>query len=117
LIDLLPGVLGGERSAAERRLTGLLRDGGIGGWVANVEIHDGAGLIGVADVAIPRARLVVEIDGLAYHVTPDRFQHDRRRQNRLVAAGWTVLRFTWRDLTERLGYVTGTVRGMLHDRD
>jgi very-short-patch-repair endonuclease len=38
--------------------------------------------------------LVIEVDGWAYHRTPDRFQRDRERQNRLVAAGWTVLRFT-----------------------
>ena len=29
------------------------------------------------------------------------FQADRTRQNRLVAAGYTVLRFTWADLTLR----------------
>ena len=109
LRSLLDGVVGGERSAAERVLTGLLREGGVTGWTANVEIRDGTGLIGVADVAFPEARLVVEVDGLAYHVTPDRFQHDRHRQNRLIAAGWTVLRFTWRDLTQRPGYVVGTI--------
>ena len=60
-------------------------------------------------MVFPGAKLVVEVDGLAHHVTPDRFQADRQRQNRLVAAGWTVLRFTWRDLTERPGYVVATI--------
>lgn len=58
-------------------------------------------------------RLVVEIDGWAYHSTPDRFQGDRTRQNRIVAAGWDVLRFTWRDVTERPGYVIATIRATL----
>ena len=107
---LLDGVRGGERSEAERVLTGLLKAAGVTGWVANAEVRDEAGLIGVVDVAIPKARVVIEVDGQAYHVTPERFQRDRSRQNRLVAAGWTVLRFTWRDLTDRPGYVVGTVR-------
>jgi very-short-patch-repair endonuclease len=107
---LVRGVTGGERSAGERRLTGLLCGARITGWEANVDIRDDEGLIGVGDLVFREARLVVEVDGLAYHVTPERFQRDRQRQNRLVAAGWTVLRFTWRDLTERPGYVVASVR-------
>jgi very-short-patch-repair endonuclease len=61
-------------------------------------------------VVFASAKLVVEVDGLAFHVTPERFQRDRQRQNRLVAAGWTVLRFTWMDLTERPSYVVASVR-------
>ena len=34
---------------------------------------------------------------------------DRRRQNRLVNAGWTVLRFTWQD-TLHPDYIPHTVR-------
>jgi very-short-patch-repair endonuclease len=110
LIDVVSGVVGGERSAGERRLTELLRAARITGWEANAEIRDGDRLIGVGDVVFARAKLVVEVDGLAFHVTPERFQRDRQRQNRLVAAGWTVLRFTWRDLTERPSYVVASVR-------
>jgi very-short-patch-repair endonuclease len=110
LRGLLEGVRGGERSAGERRLTLLLRTARITGWEANVDIRDDEGLIGVGDLVFREAKLVVEVDGLAYHVTPERFERDRRRQNRLVAAGWTVLRFTWRDLTERPGYVVDSVR-------
>jgi very-short-patch-repair endonuclease len=110
LRSLLDGVVGGERSAGERRLTELLRAARITGWEANAEIRDGDRLIGVGDVVFASAKLVVEVDGLAFHVTPERFQRDRQRQNRLVAAGWTVLRFTWRDLTERPSYVVASVR-------
>jgi very-short-patch-repair endonuclease len=110
LIDVMAGVVGGERSVAERRLTDLLRGARITGWEANAEIRDEAGLIGVGDVVFATAKLVVEVDGWAFHVTPERFQHDRQRQNWLVTAGWTVLRFTWRDLTERPDYVVASVR-------
>jgi hypothetical protein len=79
----------GAGLAAERRLTELLRVAGITGWTANAEIRDATGLIGIGDVVFAGSKLVLEVDGLAYHVTPERFQRDRQRQNRLVAAGWT----------------------------
>jgi very-short-patch-repair endonuclease len=113
LIRLHSQVRGGERSEAERRLTGLLRAAGITGWQVNGAVCDDQGLIGVADVLFRRARLVIEVDGWAYHSTPDRFQRDRERQNRLVAAGWTVLRFTWRDLTDHPERVVATLRRVM----
>lgn len=113
LVALRDLVAGGERAESERRLTALLRGAGITGWRANVPISDGEGLIGVGDVAFDRERLVIEVDGWAYHSSPDRFQRDRQRQNRLVRAGWRVLRFTWRDLTQRPDHVIAETRAML----
>jgi very-short-patch-repair endonuclease len=110
---LVGKVSGGARSAAERLLHKLFRQSGLTEWDANAEIRDSAGVIGVVDVAFRRVRLVIEIDGWAFHSTPERFQRDRQRQNRLTAAGWTVLRFTWRDLTERPEHVVETVRRLL----
>jgi len=37
----------------------------------------------------------------AYHRDAERFRQERRGQNELVLAGWTILRFTWDDLTHR----------------
>jgi hypothetical protein len=106
-------VAAGSRFAAERECARLLSAGGLRGWTANAVIEDGGRLLARGDIVFRGARLVVELDGWAYHVTPERFQHDRRRQNQLVAAGWTVLRFTWRDLTERPEYVVATIRRMV----
>lgn len=103
----------GARSAAERMAVTLLRASNVTGWRANVEIHDERGLIGVGDIVFEPARLVVELDGQAYHVAPAQFQRDRQRQNRLVQAGWTVLRFTWQDLTRRPQHVVETIRAVL----
>jgi very-short-patch-repair endonuclease len=111
----LAGAAGsGAHSGAERLAHDLLRRARITGWRANVPLHDrDEELIGVGDIVFDRERLVVEIDGRAHHVSPDRFERDRERQNRLVAEGWTVLRFTWRDLTTRPDQVRGQVRRML----
>lgn len=113
LVGLTRVAAAGAWSAAERLAADLLRKGRISGWRANAEIYDDRGLIGVGDVVFEDVKLVVEVDGRAHHATPDRFQRDRERQNRLVAAGWTVLRFTWRDLVERPSYVLAAIRGML----
>jgi len=81
-------------SVAERVMVRLLRGAGIEGWVLGHPF--GPYLI---DLAFPDARLAVEIDGWAWHVDQDRFVADRHKGNALVRAGWTVLRFTWHDLT------------------
>ena len=83
-------------SHAERLQVRLLRAAGITGWELNYPL--GGYLI---DVAFPAQRVAIEVDGWAWHMTPDRFTRDRQRQNTLVNLGWTILRFTWHDLTTR----------------
>ncbi|GAA2387287.1 hypothetical protein Cme02nite_21890 [Catellatospora methionotrophica] len=92
----------GARSVAERLLAQGLRRRRISGWQANLTVYDEGGLIGEVDFGFAEILLAVEVDGRAWHSADDRFQRDRTRQNRLVRAGWTVLRFTWSDLTEDL---------------
>lgn len=43
-------------------------------------------------------RLVVETDGYRFHSSRRAFESDRRRDQSLALAGWTVLRFTWRQV-------------------
>ncbi|MCL3862860.1 endonuclease domain-containing protein [Actinotalea sp. K2] len=102
----------GTLSAAERRLRVILQRSGITGWRFDQQVLDVDGIIGRADVLFVRERLVLEVDGFASHGRAQ-FQHDRTRQNRLVAAGFTVLRFTWADLTERPHAVADQVRSVL----
>jgi hypothetical protein len=52
------------------------------------------------DFMWPQARLVVEIDGLRFHGHRRAFENDRRRDQVLVAAGYRVIRITWRQLTQ-----------------
>jgi very-short-patch-repair endonuclease len=59
------------------------------------------------------ARIAIEIDGWAWHTDVQRFRTDRRKGNALVRAGWTVLRFTWHDLTNRPDYVISEIRAAL----
>jgi very-short-patch-repair endonuclease len=63
----------------------------------------------VLDCIIDGVPLLIEVDGFAYH-GKERFVSDRRRQNALVAEGWTVLRFTWDDLVNRPHEVAQIIR-------
>jgi very-short-patch-repair endonuclease len=103
----------GAAAESERVLHRLLRTAGITGWQANHRVTDRGRIVAVVDVALVHRRVAIEIDGMAFHVDVDRFQRDRQRQNALVALGWTVLRFTWADLTERPGYVIAAIRQAL----
>ena len=116
LRELLRGVASGARSAAERLAQKVLGRSGIDGWRWNHPVALPDGTTAVADAALPELRIAVEIDGRAYHSGPREFQHDRTRQNALVAAGWIVLRFTWHDLTRRPGYVVAAVRAAVRSR-
>ena len=105
----------GDRASAEseRRLITLVRRAGITGWTVNDPIALPDGTTTPGDLVFRERRVLVEVDGWAWHHTPDRFQRDRYRQNQLVATGWTVLRFTWSDLTQRPDYVVGQIRRSL----
>lgn len=60
-----------------------------------------------------KERLVVEMDGWGSHRTRSAFEEDRARDARLAVFGYTVLRFTWRQIeTDAVG-VARTVRELL----
>jgi very-short-patch-repair endonuclease len=101
-------------SRAERLTHRLYRDAGIGGWVGNLKVWvPQQWATYYLDIAFERQRLACEVDGRETHDTDDAFETDRERQNVLVLAGWTVLRFTWRMLTEQADYVVWATREAL----
>ena len=54
-----------------------------------------------ADFLWREERVVVEADSDKWHGTRQRIENDRRRDQRLTAAGWTVIRTSWRQMTYR----------------
>jgi very-short-patch-repair endonuclease len=110
---VLADVCSGAHSEAEVKIHRLMRDAGISGWLANVPLHDEAGLIGIVDILFREQRLVLEIDGRAFHSDERAFQRDRSRQNRLIAQGYRVLRFTWVDVVRRPAEVVAAIRNAL----
>ena len=65
------------------------------------------------DFAYPERRIAIEVDGWAKFSSPEGAQAVLARQNALVAAGWTVLRFTWGDVVRRPRHVAGLVSASL----
>jgi len=66
--------------------------------VPQYDVHAAGRFLARVDLAFPEAKLAIEYDGRAVHERQDVFVRDRQRQNDLVRAGWTVLRFTAADL-------------------
>jgi very-short-patch-repair endonuclease len=81
------------RSEAERRLLELLRAAEIAPAATNARVgrHE-------VDFLWTAERLVVEVDGYAYHSNRAAFERDRARDAALQAAGYRVMRATWRQI-------------------
>src|SRR5918992_3105529 len=86
---------GFTRSEAERRLTQLCKAAGLPPPRTNARV---AGY--EVDAYWPAERLIVEVDGWTYHRTRTAFERDRRKDAALQAAGYRVVRITWRRLTK-----------------
>jgi very-short-patch-repair endonuclease len=102
---LLQAADDGARSEAERLLIRLLKAAKITGWRANYPV--GGYRI---DVAFPKSKVAIEVDGFAFHSDSEDFHADRKRQNAIALLGWQVLRFTWLDLTEYPQRVIAEIR-------
>lgn len=50
------------------------------------------------DFILRDARLIIELDGHAYHSTPEKLEKDAIRQRYLTRAGYTIIRFTGREI-------------------
>jgi very-short-patch-repair endonuclease len=96
------------RSEAEQRLLRLIRDAGLPAPETNTYLH---GL--EVDFLWPRQRLVVEVDGFAFHSDRAAFERDRARDAALVAAGFRVIRVTWRQLVDQPLLVVARIAGAL----
>jgi very-short-patch-repair endonuclease len=71
--------------------------------------------LGRADLAWPDRKVLVEFDGDG-HRARDVFVDDLRRQNRLVNAGWLILRFSSADVLGRPESVIDDIRSALSGR-
>lgn len=64
-----------------------------------------------ADIYIPSSKIVVEVDGFAYHKSKSAFQKDRERQNDFMASGYRVYRYYTRQILCELGAVVDQIIG------
>ncbi len=103
-----------SESALETRLRLLLiRAGLIPEDLQHLLLRPDGSIFARLDLAWPSRFVAVEADGKRYHSDPDPLFGDRTRQNRVSIRRWTVLRFTWYDVTARPEYVVECVRAAL----
>ena len=95
-------------SVFERRAARLFTTAGLPPPELQYELRCPDRVVVNIDVAFPRARLAVEPEGNKWHGATRR-QVDMTRQNQIALIGWTVLRFSWRDLVERPDWVVACV--------
>ena len=83
------------RSEAERRALELIGRARLPEPETNVKVagHE-------VDLLWRAERLIVEVDGYAFHSMRRSFEHDRRRDQVLLARGYRVMRVTWRQLSD-----------------
>lgn len=91
----------------------VLEDGGLRPFETQPVVRAGRATIGRVDFAWPEQRLVVEVDGFAFHADRSTYRSDRRRGNALVLAGWRVLRFSWEDVVGAPAVLVARVRAAL----
>jgi very-short-patch-repair endonuclease len=96
------------RSELEERFQAFVLNAGLPAPKTNIRIEELE-----VDCAWPRERLIVELDGRSVHGVTDAFELDRARDRRLEAAGWRVVRITWRQLHDTLDDVEADLRRLL----
>lgn len=57
------------------------------------------------DIAWRDLLFIVEVDGYAWHFTPEQTEYDNTRRNRLRDLGWTIRVYTWRQVMQHPGRV------------
>ena len=96
------------RSELEERFQEFLRRAGLPLPMTNQRVEGFE-----VDCVWPAQRVIVELDGHATHSPAHAFERDRARDRRLEAAGWHVIRITWRQLHEEPALVEADLRRLL----
>ena len=94
-IRLADGLAG---SPQETRLRLLVHRSALPKPVAQFVVRDRAGFVARVDLAWPEAKIALEYEGVWHGEAPQQVVADRRRLNRLTAAGWRVIFVTAGDL-------------------
>lgn len=107
-LDALDPDLARTRSELERRAIALVRRHGLPRPEVNARLHGFE-----VDLLWRERRVVVELDGRAFHAVAGAFDRDRRRDAELESAGYRVVRFGWRHILHEPAWVAGRLADLL----
>jgi REase_MTES_1575 len=94
----------------------VVRPGSLPRPLFQYRIFDGKDFVARRDFVYLYEMLAIEVDGWRFHAGLEAWQRDLATDNRLVALGWVVLRFTWDDVTKRPDQVIRRIREVLEQR-
>lgn len=103
---------GGGVSPPERLALHALLRNGHERWTAGLWVQVGPAQECWLDMAVEDVKLCVEVDGWTVHSRAEAYHTDRERQNALTLAGWTVLRYTPRQLRDDLDGAVAEIMAM-----
>jgi very-short-patch-repair endonuclease len=103
------------RSLFEAKLLPLIAKAGLPIPKINAPVRTAEAVLEV-DFFWPDQRFVVEADSRRHHAIEVAFERDRKRDRELLAAGYTVLRVTWREAEKEPAAVLAAVRSELGRR-
>lgn len=98
-------------SELEHLLLDVLIAGRYGPVSPQVPLEPLGGVKGRCDFFADHVGAILEADGRRWHTRIEDFERDRRRDNRLQAAGYNVFRFTHHELTEQRSEVIRVLDG------
>ncbi|MDQ3954214.1 MAG: endonuclease domain-containing protein [Actinomycetota bacterium] len=94
----------------------VVRPGALPRPLFQYRIFDGEEFIARRDFVYLYEMVAIEVDGWRFHAGLEAWQRDLATDNRLIALGWVVLRFTWDDVTKRPDQVIRRIRQVLEQR-
>jgi len=97
-----------HQSRLEETFHDLIRGSDIPDYEANVFVESE-----LVDALWRQERVIVELDGFAYHKSRAQFEKDRRRDAKLQVAGYKVLRITQQRLQNEPEAVLAEIRALL----
>jgi very-short-patch-repair endonuclease len=103
-------------SVMESALRGLLCQAGLPIFEPQFPIEISTGETWHPDLGHAGTGIAIEADSVLNHGTTTRLEIDTQRYDEFAAAGYVVLRFTWRQITERPDWVVDMVLRTLKQR-
>lgn len=95
LRDAFGRIRTGSWSRLETWVRLILIDAGLPEPVLNFDAYDAAGqFLGCIDLAYPDLKIAIEYEGAHHWMTAEQIQRDIDRLDRLVEAGWRIVRLT-----------------------
>ena len=107
-LPIRAGAPGGAAPASRKGVPGIR----LSNYALDVPDHPGL----EADFYFPAYRLVIETDGWDTHRTRHAFEADRAKDAALTAAGYTVVRFTYRQLRDDPDTVADRIKAIIGAR-